>query len=55
VEYDKFQRDKLVTAKSEYRELLQETKILTHKSRDLVRESDRHYKDVIDILKVGRV
>ena len=55
MEYDKFQRDKLVTAKSEYRELLQETKILTHKSRDLVRESDRHYKDIIDILKVSEV
>ncbi len=53
VEYDKFQRDKLLTAKSDFRVLLHETKILTYKSRDLVRESDRHYKDIIDILRVS--
>lgn len=53
MEYDKYQRDKLSTAKTEFRSLLKETKVITYKSFELVRESGRHYKDIIDVLKVG--
>ena len=31
VEYDKYLRDKMVTAKNEFRSLLKETKIITYK------------------------
>lgn len=53
VEFDKYQSDKMVLSKNEFRSLLKETKFITYKSRDLVRESDRHYKDIIDLLEVG--
>ena len=52
VEYDKYQRDKLNIAKNEFRSLLRETKVITYKSCELVKESSRHYKDIIDVLKV---
>ena len=55
VEYDKYQLDKLTSAKSEFRILLKESKLITYKSHDLVRESDRHYNDIIDMLKVRGV
>lgn len=55
VEYDKYQLDKLMSAKSEFRILLKESKLITYKSHDLVRESERHYKDIIDMLKVRGV
>ncbi len=54
MEYDKYQMDKMVTAKAEFRILLKETKLITYKSRDLVLESERHYKDIITVLKVSR-
>ena len=52
MEFDKYQADKLVSAKNEFRSLLKETKFITYKSYELVRESERHYKDIIDLLKV---
>lgn len=52
VEFDKYQLDKLTSAKSEFRLLLKESKLITYKSYELVRESERHYKDIIDMLKV---
>lgn len=52
VEYDKYQMDYLTDAKAEFRVLLKETKLITYKSRDLVNESERHYKDIITVLKV---
>ena len=52
VEYDKYQRDKLNIAKNEFRTLLRETKVITYRSCELVKESGRHYKDIIDVLKV---
>ena len=54
VEFDKYQSDKLSRAKNDFHSLLKETKFITYKSRELVRESDRHYKDIIDLLKVVR-
>jgi hypothetical protein len=52
VEYDKYQMDKLTEAKSDFRVLLRETKLITYKSQDLVNESERHYRDIITVLKV---
>ena len=52
VEYDKYQRDKMSIAKNEFRSLLKETKIISHKSLEMVKESGRHFKDIIDVLKV---
>ena len=52
MEYDKYQIDRMVRAKNEFRSLLKETKLITYKSFDLVRESERHYKDILDLLKV---
>ena len=52
VEYDKYQMDKLAEAKADFRLLLKETKLITYKSRDLMNESERHYKDIITVLEV---
>ena len=52
VEYDKYQTDKLATAKMEFRALLRETKQITYRSRELVEDSVRHYNDIITILEV---
>ena len=53
MEFDKYQSDKMVMSKNEFRTLLKETKSITYKSRDLVKESERHYKGIIDMLEVG--
>ena len=55
VEYDKYQMDKIIMAKNDFRSLLKETKLITYKSRDLVRDSERHYKDILELLKVIRI
>lgn len=50
-EYDKYLRDRMIEAKNEFRALLRETKILTYKSYDMTKESDKHERDVVDVLK----
>lgn len=52
MEYDKYQLDKLTMAKNNFRSLLKESKFITYKSWDLVRESERHYREITDLLKV---
>ena len=51
-EYCEYLKDRLVEAKNEFRALLRETKIITYRSYELVKETDRHHKDIVDVLKV---
>lgn len=48
-EFREYIRDRLVTAKADFRELLKETKIITYKSRKLIEESD-HLADIEKVL-----
>ena len=50
-EFREFLRDRLQAAKSEFKEFLKETKILTYKSKKLVDESDQHLQDIIAVLQ----
>ncbi|XP_045467294.1 transcription elongation regulator 1 isoform X2 [Harmonia axyridis] len=49
-EYKDYLKDKLVTAKSHFKELLQETKLITHKSLQTLRENQGHMQEIEDIL-----
>ena len=42
----------MVTAKNDFKLLLKETKLISYKSHDMINESDKHYKDIVDVLKV---
>ena len=51
-EFKDYMRDKLANAKSEFRELLKETKIITYKSKKLIDEtSEQHLLDIVAILQ----
>ncbi|KAG1680715.1 Transcription elongation regulator 1 [Nymphon striatum] len=50
-EFKDYMRDKLVSAKADFRELLKETKYITYKSKKLCEESDQHMKETMEILK----
>eukprot|EP00731_Ephydatia_muelleri_P020670 Em0013g397a len=39
----------MVAAKEDFKKLLLETKQITFRTRALVQESEKHYKDVIDV------
>ncbi|XP_044756362.1 transcription elongation regulator 1-like isoform X2 [Coccinella septempunctata] len=49
-EYKDYLKDKLVTAKAHFKELLQETKLITHKSLQTLRENQGHMQEIEDIL-----
>nr|XP_022904284.1 transcription elongation regulator 1 [Onthophagus taurus] len=50
-EFKDYLRDKLMTAKTQFKELLQETKLITHKSLTTVRENQGHMQEIEEILK----
>jgi len=50
-EFDCYMIDKLNNAKLEFKELLQETKIITFKSRKMIEESEQHLLDIVAILQ----
>ena len=54
LEYDEYLKDRLVKAKNEFKALLRETKTITYKSYAMFKESDKHEKDIIDVLKVHK-
>ena len=51
-EYDEYLKDRLVEAKNEFRALLKETKAISYRSYEMIKETDKHHKDIIDVLKV---
>ena len=51
-EYGEYLKDRLVEAKNEFRALLKETKAITYRSYDMIKETDKHHKDIVDVLKV---
>ena len=52
-EFTNFLSEKVVRAKTDYRELLKETKLITHKSKKILEENDcQHLKDIEKILQV---
>jgi transcription elongation regulator 1 len=50
-EFRDYVRDKNVLAKTSFKELLLECKLITHKSLDSVKENPNHLKEIEDILK----
>ncbi|KAG5880875.1 hypothetical protein JTB14_038086 [Gonioctena quinquepunctata] len=50
-EFKDYLKDKLIFAKGQFKELLQETKLITHKSLQTLRESQGHMQEIEDILK----
>ncbi|RWS20527.1 transcription elongation regulator 1-like protein [Leptotrombidium deliense] len=44
-------KDKLSAAKTEFRDLLKETKIITFKSKKMIEESEQHLQDIVAILQ----
>ena len=44
----------MVEAKNEFRALLKETKAITYRSHEMIKESNKHYKDIIDVLEVAK-
>jgi len=50
-EFREYMKDRLSSAKNEFRELLKETKIITYKSKKLMEESDQHLLDIVGILQ----
>ncbi|XP_050311211.1 transcription elongation regulator 1 [Anthonomus grandis grandis] len=50
-EFKDYIKDKMITAKGQFKELLQETKLITHKSLSLLRENQNHMQEIEDILK----
>ncbi|PRD27664.1 UNVERIFIED_CONTAM: Transcription elongation regulator 1 [Trichonephila clavipes] len=52
-EFKEYLKDKLVTAKADFRELLKETKMITYKSRKLIEDSS-HLNDIVKVLKNDR-
>ncbi|XKL64051.1 hypothetical protein PGB90_004137 [Kerria lacca] len=53
-EFKEYMKDKLVAIKTDFRELLQETKLITHKSFSMVKENENYLKEIEDILKNDR-
>ncbi|XP_014259176.1 transcription elongation regulator 1-like isoform X1 [Cimex lectularius] len=50
-EFKEYIKDKLVAAKVDLRELLQETKLITHKSNALVNDNESHMKEIEEMLE----
>ncbi|XP_068908784.1 transcription elongation regulator 1 isoform X1 [Tenebrio molitor] len=50
-EFKDYLKDKLITAKGQFKELLQETKLITHKSLSNLRENQGLMQEIEDILK----
>lgn len=50
-EFKEYVRDKTLEAKISFRELLQECKLVTYKSFEMVKENPLHLKEIEDILK----
>ncbi|KAL1115966.1 hypothetical protein AAG570_005461 [Ranatra chinensis] len=50
-EFKEYIKDKLIAAKTDIRELLQETKLITHKTNALAQENEAHLKEIEDMLE----
>ncbi|KAK6639719.1 hypothetical protein RUM43_007994 [Polyplax serrata] len=50
-EFRDYIKDKYVAAKADFRELLQETKLITHNSLKLLQENEQHIHEIEEILK----
>jgi len=53
-EYREYLKDQMVVAKADFRELLKETKVVTHESLKKVTENDQHMKDILEVLRKDR-
>lgn len=50
-EFNEYMKERLSIAKSDFKELLKETKLLTHKTKKMIEESEQHLQDIISILQ----
>ena len=54
-EYDQYLLEKMISAKKDFKQLLKEVRMITHTSQKMMKDSDRHLKDIVEVLKVGRL
>jgi len=50
-EFREYMKDRLSNARSEFRDLLKETKIITYRSKKMIEESEQHLQDIIAVLQ----
>ncbi|KAK2721349.1 hypothetical protein QYM36_003580, partial [Artemia franciscana] len=50
-EFNEYMKDKLAQATEDFTMLLQESKMINHKSVTSVKESEQHLRDIIDIFE----
>lgn len=50
-EFREYIRDKTIEAKTSFRELLQECKLISHKSMEQIRENPAHLREIEEILR----
>ncbi|XP_067657663.1 transcription elongation regulator 1-like [Haliotis asinina] len=50
-EFNEYMHEKFVQAKSDFRELLKETKLITYRSKKMLEDTDHHLKDIEKILQ----
>ncbi|ROT77294.1 Transcription elongation regulator 1, partial [Penaeus vannamei] len=53
-EFREYLKDKLVAAKADFRELLKETKCITHRSLKMCGEGEQHQRDILEVLRKDR-
>lgn len=53
-EFREYMEARVLRAKQDFRELLKETKIITHKSKAQVADNEQHLKDILAVLEVPR-
>ncbi|CAK8689189.1 unnamed protein product [Clavelina lepadiformis] len=50
-EFDDFIKEKFVEAKNEFRNLLQECKLISHKTKNLLKSNPQHKKEIVAVLE----
>jgi len=53
-EFNEYLNDKLASAKLDFRQLLKETHLITHRSKEQIKDSRKHLSDIIQVLKNDR-
>lgn len=50
-EFNEYMRERLATAKNDFKELLKETKLITYKTKKMIDESEQPLQDIISVLQ----
>lgn len=50
-EFNDYMKERFALAKSDFKDLLKETKLLTHKTKKMIEDSEQHLQDIISVLQ----